>query len=208
MRIISSFKDFYDSIMSYGLDRSILYVRETREIGPETPKNFYYSNMNAFYVGFCGCLYAGVFYYYHDKYYNYHYKFFYDLDSVNAFIKDNPNIEDCRWRFSKYTQNSFKGHFGENRTNREEKTKEIYFKYNSPIFIEDISKRITIINPCLYDWEFFRVMDPFTAYLEVSNFVGGVLQNEMKPIPKIDDVTLASAKGFDKWSFRKEPKVK
>ena len=27
----------------------------------------------------------------------------------------------------------------------------------------------------------------------------------LKPIPKIDDKTMAEIKGFDKWSFRKEP---
>jgi hypothetical protein len=27
-----------------------------------------------------------------------------------------------------------------------------------------------------------------------------------KPIPKIDDKTMAQAKGFDKFSFRKPPK--
>jgi hypothetical protein len=60
-------------------------------------------------------------------------------------------------------------------------------------------------NACLKDLEFFRIVDPYTAFQEIAMFLGG-LAVPLKPIPHVDDKTMVEAKGFDKkWSFRKEP---
>lgn len=59
-------------------------------------------------------------------------------------------------------------------------------------------------NALLKPFEFFRVFSPPAAYQEISMFVNN-LAVPFKPIPKIDDVTMAEAKGFDKFSFRKDP---
>lgn len=62
-----------------------------------------------------------------------------------------------------------------------------------------------IVDACLKDYEFFRLKDPYTDFQEIQMYLGSVLSNNQEKIPKIDDKTLAQAKGFDKWSFRKEP---
>lgn len=53
---------------------------------------------------------------------------------------------------------------------------------------------------------FARVLDPYTAFQELSMFVGGVMARPGNPIVRItDDEVLAGKHGFDKWSFRKMP---
>jgi hypothetical protein len=60
---------------------------------------------------------------------------------------------------------------------------------------------------CLKDFEFYRVKDAPTAYQEVAMWLGNQA-DPGKTIPEIDDVTMAEAKGFDKWSFRKQSSKK
>lgn len=62
-----------------------------------------------------------------------------------------------------------------------------------------------VANACLKDVEFYRVFDSYAAFQELSMWLGNQAEPR-KPIPKLDDVTMAEIKGFDKWSFRKPPK--
>jgi hypothetical protein len=51
---------------------------------------------------------------------------------------------------------------------------------------------------------FFRMLDPYTAFQELSMFVGGVLPRNPNPMVEITSEKVKVAKhGFDKWSFRK-----
>ena len=62
-----------------------------------------------------------------------------------------------------------------------------------------------VYNPCLKDIKFFRIMDNFSAYQELAMFIGGVLGGKSpKTIEVSNDIKIAK-RGFDKWSFRKEP---
>jgi hypothetical protein len=89
----------------------------------------------------------------------------------------------------------------------------IFEEHHCPIFVSNskrdilykIDREITI-NARLEDWEFYKVFDAYSAYQELSIYLGG-LAEPRKPIPKIDDVTMAEIKGFNKFSFRKD-KVK
>jgi len=89
-----------------------------------------------------------------------------------------------------------------------------YFaEYRCPIFVAQRANfeykteaRLTI-NSSLKDVEWVRRFDPSMAYQEISMFLGNMASPE-KPIPKIDDETMAEAKGFDKYSFRKDPSSK
>lgn len=101
-----------------------------------------------------------------------------------------------------------------------ERTEEIYGwfkKYKTPIFVttndyENVRqpnksyKRIydVIVNGNLGNYDFQKVFNPQQTYQEIRMFLSNMGSLE-KPIPYIDDVTMAEAKGFDKWSFRKEP---
>jgi hypothetical protein len=52
--------------------------------------------------------------------------------------------------------------------------------------------------------EFFRVLDPWRAWQELSMWLGGLASPE-KAIPHIPDEIMLQAKGFDASSFRKAP---
>lgn len=58
-------------------------------------------------------------------------------------------------------------------------------------------------NALLRPVEFFRVFDPYRAYQEISMYMGNMAFPN-RPIPHISDEVMAEAKGFDKFSFRKD----
>ena len=55
----------------------------------------------------------------------------------------------------------------------------------------------------LKPYDFFKVFDTAAAWMELSMWMNN-LAVPIKALPPIDDVTLAQAKGFDKYSFRKD----
>ncbi len=61
-----------------------------------------------------------------------------------------------------------------------------------------------IINPNLSEMNFQSVMDPYTAYQELSTYLSNELANvtNSTPLP-ITDKLRAETKGFNEWSFRR-----
>jgi hypothetical protein len=54
--------------------------------------------------------------------------------------------------------------------------------------------------------EFYRVLDAYSAFQRISEWVGGTLANTGNPMVAItDDRIKAHKHGFDRWSFRKLP---
>lgn len=78
----------------------------------------------------------------------------------------------------------------------------IFFK--SPILL--LERDQLTINPQLKQYGFATQVDPFTAFQELSMYLGNNLVNQMNPEVNISDKLRAESKGFDKWSFRKEKK--
>jgi hypothetical protein len=91
----------------------------------------------------------------------------------------------------------------------QDKYAEWFLKHHCPVFVAKSTgfEDEIVWNGCLKDVEFFRVFDTFKAFQEIAMYYGG-LAAPQKPIPVVPDKVLAGAKGFDKWSFRKEPKGK
>ncbi len=60
------------------------------------------------------------------------------------------------------------------------------------------------VNPyCLNTVDFYKALDPYTAYQELQMWIGGVLGGTSPEIVKItDDKVLAASHGYDKESFR------
>ncbi len=57
----------------------------------------------------------------------------------------------------------------------------------------------------LQTFNFAKVLDPYTAFQEISMWVGGVLPRDGNPMVEITDPKIKLAKhGMDKWSFRKQ----
>ncbi|HPM74188.1 MAG TPA: hypothetical protein PLA71_00535 [Saccharofermentans sp.] len=62
-----------------------------------------------------------------------------------------------------------------------------------------------ITNPCLKDFEFYRMVNPYQASQEIDMYLGNNLAKEKEvAVPVGGDKVLAASKGYDKYSFRKD----
>ena len=68
--------------------------------------------------------------------------------------------------------------------------------------LEPWYKTTLIVNPTLRSYQFFKVIDPFTAYQELSMFLGNNLVTQKDPNPPISDVDKRDTHGFNEWSFK------
>ena len=96
-----------------------------------------------------------------------------------------------------------------------------FFEWQTPVFVitkgkyresgyytsskpRKISFKI-IRNPCLKDYGFARVMDPYTTFQEIDMYLGGVLGVNEPDTVDISDDKMRDKKGFDDYSFKKAP---
>ena len=86
-----------------------------------------------------------------------------------------------------------------------------FFDINAPVFIwlsghgrRDYKQSI-IVNPHLVDYKFQSLVDPFTAWQEISMFVGGVLNRPENKMVSVSDEIRRDKKGFDDRSFKNMP---
>ncbi len=153
----------------------------------------------------------------------------FNAEDVDNFMKDNLKNKDLElyfdkqyintgwWRYDdKLKQITFKRIFEEFNKHKDN-YKELFEQYHCPIFIKTTANNLTnnrtkneydakhkfIINGNLREVEFYKIFDPYQAFQEISMFLGNMASPE-KEIPKLDDVTMAEIKGFDKYSFRKD----
>jgi hypothetical protein len=88
---------------------------------------------------------------------------------------------------------------------------DLHFELDAPIIVLDYdliytySKKIKVYkNRCLKDMEFFKIVDPFTAFQELSMFIGGIMGGKSPIMIEVADKDRIAKHGFDKFSFRKE----
>lgn len=240
MKIISKFKDYYDIGSSYGVDDSIVYVRNKEVVASKeriSPRDvmdilniqtdsawrfgkwgiYARSGYNIIVVGFCGVLYPAV------MIRNKKTTAKYSIDLYDFFFDWDDNIEEL------ITYNEYDSRLIE-RLRVALNTKPVYddemfHYYNTPIFIipesglkllnmwglepvtpargSDINQIVK--NPCLRDIQFFKKVDPYSAYQEVMGYVSGVLASNQCDTDGISDICRRDSKGFDKWSFKTPP---
>lgn len=223
MRIISPFKDYYDTAMGYGVDYESVWIREPKKIkksiGPYNIRNssshndFQYSSHN---IGFCGKLYGCVKVLKTKDTKVLSEAICHSIEDVDLFIESNFKKKQIKYYKDKGKSNIWRSHgmgYSGNRKTFEtffkkinefpnEKVEKFLIENNTPIFVN------CTLNPSLKKWEFYRVIDPYTAFQEIQMFFGR-LRTPEKPIPYVSDADMLEAKGFDpKWSFRKEPSKK
>lgn len=113
------------------------------------------------------------------------------------------SAEHSREKFAKFFENIKKV---------ENNFAELFIEFKSPIFTYEyrprfnVGRRVTF-NACLRETGFVKIFPPVQALQELSMYMGSIAAPE-KIIPHVDDKTLAEAKGFDKFSFRKDPSKK
>lgn len=96
----------------------------------------------------------------------------------------------------------------------------IFEKHRCPTFVAYLSNppkffshykclgqgdNLCVINERLNDFHFQKVFDPYQAFQEISMFMGNMAFPN-RPIPEVSNEDLIAAKGFDKFSFRKDKK--
>lgn len=94
--------------------------------------------------------------------------------------------------------------------NNEVLESDINIFYKTPILSYTLSSRYDesiklTLNPELNKFEFYRVLDPYTMFQEVSMYNSGVLTNTEDNMVQISDEDKKFAKGFDDYSFKKLP---
>ena len=181
-------------------------------------------------VGFCGRIYPVFCFTANDPTWNadlgtaysYYVAYCYNLSEVDQFVKEHTS-KACqanyfeasaggkRWRRSKWNKPErfyIEQYFELCRT-KQEAFYPLFEKHHTPVFLA--TKEVAgekggeiVYNATLRDVEFYRIFDPYRAYQEISMFYNNLAAPD-RPIPAISDRDMATAKGFDKWSFRKEP---
>jgi len=152
-------------------------------------------------------------------------EFCYNLGEIDSFVEANfkkKQIEGYRskkweWGRTPWQHGCRRGEFEKYFEKYKEYTAnpfyEKYFLENhSPVFLgtykgKNGGEKKVVYNGCLKEVEFYRIFDPYMTFQEISMYLGG-LAVPQKPMLEISDEVMAEIKGFNKYSFRKDPSGK
>jgi hypothetical protein len=224
MLISSKFRDYYDCVLSYGVDKAIVYDRSTSEVKINRAGLVYSRKkdlpllpdrrgmtvrgskvwLSFRVVGFCGNLFPVI-----EMESEGTNLFFYDLKMLRRHI-GTKNEGRYSW-YCSYDP-------------RSDSDMEIFFnpatwrhlvsafqEHKVPVFEfkrwNEHRSDLLVLNPQLKPLGFVKVKDPATAFQELYMFITGVLGAAERPTVKVSDKVLAAKKGHGgKYSFRKPPK--
>lgn len=232
MRIISDFRDYYDCVQAMGQDLGTQYLRKKRIVELNTfpfptfwclPSNRAPVGFRVAIIGFCGKIYPAL-----EVTYDWAQPpvFCYTVEEVDVVVEahcSKKEIESYRWkttrkRYWRHSRHHTAWYDRQRRTavvkffnecaEQQDRHGQFFIDEGCPIFVAryDRTNNMSItFNECLKPLEFFRMFDTYTAFQEIYMYVCN-LALPFKPIPKVSDKDMVMAKGFNKWSFRKEPR--
>lgn len=226
MKIMSKFKDYYDYVISYGIDPNLTYERMTKEIkldlndksiknlqkiikNHSTSSRFSLSTLltpETIFLGFCGKLYGLIHYpattLYFDPKIS---KIFSSIDSFKNhlcnFNKDSFITYYEPNIFTKLSRFDSLSLFLKKYNGIDIET-DIFIKLNSPIFLYKNSQLPIIINPKLSDCSFYNIKSSEQTFQELSMFIGGILNRREPDVLNISDDKKLIKNGFDERSFK------
>ena len=218
MLIDSDFKDYYDTIRTYGVDKTVVYKRKNKLIEERTDFSHVhetysfkggYINATAGLVGFCGKLYP--FLKTSESYYGAKPsgkdRIFCDYESLDKYLTSMKVKADEKYYPSWKHGSQLKSKEGRKRYFNPEDFKEyekVFEKHKVPVFW--VNSRGIVLSPILRELGFVTVKDPPTAFQEIMQYISGVLGTGERPMVEIADKYKAAAKGHDSpYSFRKPP---
>ncbi len=70
------------------------------------------------------------------------------------------------------------------------------------------TNQVLVYNPVLADYKFYKIVDAFQAFQELSMFISGVLGGNSPKMVEISDKIRIAKHGFNEMSFRKEKELK
>lgn len=231
MRIISKFKDYYDSAASFGVDFECVFERVSKTLpfkfdrnqytkSPKypfpvlsfhDPRSYHSPTLYPQVLGFCGKLIPFI----EVRKVGEPSRFIYSEAEFLEEKESNWAISESSWSFkdNSFSVNSIAG--VKKFFSYDFKELEIFFtKYHTPIFIyrtqkDRYSNDLEIeLNPKLAEIDFYRIKDAPTTFQEIFMFLSGVLGKVEKDTVNISDQDKIKQHGFDKWSFRKPPQPK
>lgn len=221
MRIIGG-KDYYDTAMAYGADPDLVFDRTGFTVDEDDCPFFTDFGLELKYKGrwydrrrndginfkivtvfFAGKLYAGI-----RVYENYltGTKFFWDEEKFLAYLEENDfKIGEKTWIWNAHKTTEFE--FMKRDADKKELDWAVTNKVAIATHIEEnrgSKKRYWTCNSAnLKDVGFPKVLDPYTAFQELSMFVGGVLPRDPNPMVELTEKEVVAKHGFNKWSFRR-----
>lgn len=214
MRIISKFQDYYDSALGYGVDMTQVLPRKTETIFLSREHGAHIGRHNKlllelFIVGFCGEFFQGV----KIEYDTYHSKSF--GSDWSEIVYSREELDQCvkeREETGRYFNNDRR--FNKLLKEPVNLDKEMFFEHKCPFFVIEHEfihgkgwQKILSLWPCLKNYKFQKVKDPFTAFQEISQYYFGVIGCTEKDICVVSDKDRLDQRGFDpKYGFRKRPK--
>lgn len=235
MKIVSDFHDYYDSVMIHGQDSDITFVRKPLQYNIERNLDQYPKliqnlaeitkrpnpghkwfrnhielsfknkksqyNIYPFRIIFCGEIYPGIKvteYKINDE--NSINHFFYDLNEFICFTEENEIL----LKPGKYTRDS---EFQKNRRSYfEGYSVDKNYLIENKVSIAIRAYKHIYINYNLKDFGFYKVMDAYSTFQTLNQWVSGTLAYPPNIMIEIEDKYRISAHGFDpKYGFRKRP---
>jgi len=232
MRIISNFRDYYDSASTYGIDKECVYKRKEDkfDLHKHTGQKIHYFEHNNktinldnnlipprayrdsqryecinwyyFLIGFCGNVHPLVRIEETDKI-----SYFYDYELAKSF--DKPGGYFGKPFLKEFFNSDLSG------------LKKIFQELKIPIFLvcnkeKDANQGIYISSdsdfPCIFtnvslkSYNFATIKDANTAFQDIYMYLAGVLGADANPMVKTEDKYIQKAHGMDsKYSFKKPP---
>lgn len=215
MRIISKFKDYYDSVQGVMYDSDILYFRKKEQLTVDKSiisfRNFMAGHNYISYIGFCGEVYPVLRFVLSDsqekskKYKKFTFKgSYYDvcgtaIHGIEAIAKYAFDNQD-----KKHYQHKESYIYGQIKENVNYLKKlDLFEVHKTPIYLlhSGHTDSYLTIAPELKEYNFQSVFDPYTAYQELVMWIGNQAVKEYPPQIK-DDIVIRDSKGFDGWSFK------
>ena len=233
MRIISKFQDYYDSGLAYGIDSNVVYVREQEELSrtPDTSNEntrdrkmltswrtnrYFYeiddkrerSYRNVF-LTFCGKRYLGIECESHMPLLPFrerHGGYLYDPDTRFDYYWSSEAADAV----SKLDRWVYHGEGVDDNVWGPQDDDWANYEYGAPVVLERPTWRCVevIRNPSLKELDFKEVMDPYTAFQEISMYLAGPLSGWEDPdlSPEPTGAEKMTNKGMDPvYGFRKKP---
>lgn len=207
MKILSNFSDYYDGISAYGVGDDVFYIRnETRYVRPHNKNHFY--GMDKKPVSFeldknlkrCTPSSKIVKIYFCGKVYNAYVEWNYVSNNF-IYSPENVDIQNLKPLDLRYSIQELL------HTNSQPKSTEVNTVFKSPIVVGyyDLDQKV-IVDARLNAFQFQKIKDPYTAYMELDGFISGTFGKSCGDTVQISDKDKVHKHGFDpKYGFRKRP---
>lgn len=213
MKIISKNKDYYDGVaFSKGIDPNLVWVRKENSVKLDSKILDHIYQLNWFnyndekctlkivIIGFCGQLYLCFEIYKYMS--NQLIKRFYDIEYAETLLEK----YNRSWYSNEKPIATIKNYL------KNQNILNLFHQLKEPIFIikniDNYGQDLRLeTGQLLKDYDFYSIIDSWTAFGKIEQFIGGVIGQKENQKIEVSDRSKIESKGFDfKWSFRKRSK--